>query len=456
MATTSPSPSTAATTTHPATADAPSFFSVPKRVPIPPRGVDYRNKIVLAPMVRSGELPMRLLSLHYGADLVWGPETVDRALIGCTTRTNPRTGMLEFTRVPSNSQSASSCTQESVIYRIDPVREAGKLIFQLGTADPDRAVAAARIVAPHVAGIDVNAGCPKPFSTSGGMGAALLKTPDTLVGILKALVADIVPTYQIGVSVKIRILETPAETEALVRRLVGTGITGLTVHCRTTPMRPRERAIRGQLGMIVRVCREAGVACVMNGDVESREDGLRLMGEFGADGAMIATSAEKNPSCFAAMGQQQRAPWEEVARRYLGYAVEVENKFSNSKFSLSQLIPGKAPAARAVHGAKGYGQLVEVLGMEGDKELVRRAEEVDRVLGIGRFLAPPEAKKKNKQNGVLEGDQNQAGKKRKREDGGDEDGKGGRKKPVTEVSVGVAEVEGISQGVTMDKAAVAV
>lgn len=43
-----------------------------KKVPIPGRGVDYRGKIVLAPMVRSGELPSRLLALHYGADLVWG------------------------------------------------------------------------------------------------------------------------------------------------------------------------------------------------------------------------------------------------------------------------------------------------------------------------------------------------------------------------------------------------
>lgn len=42
------------------------------KVPIPPRGVDYRGKLVLAPMVRSGELPSRLLALHYGADLVWG------------------------------------------------------------------------------------------------------------------------------------------------------------------------------------------------------------------------------------------------------------------------------------------------------------------------------------------------------------------------------------------------
>ena len=43
-----------------------------RHVPIPRRGVGYRGKVVLAPMVRSGELPSRLLALHYGADLVWG------------------------------------------------------------------------------------------------------------------------------------------------------------------------------------------------------------------------------------------------------------------------------------------------------------------------------------------------------------------------------------------------
>lgn len=46
-----------------------------KKVPIPAKGVDYRGKVVLAPMVRSGELPSRLLALKYGADLVWGKLT---------------------------------------------------------------------------------------------------------------------------------------------------------------------------------------------------------------------------------------------------------------------------------------------------------------------------------------------------------------------------------------------
>ncbi|EFW14326.1 tRNA dihydrouridine synthase [Coccidioides posadasii str. Silveira] len=234
-----------------------SFTEAAPHVPIPKNGVDYRGKIVLAPMVRSGETPSRIVSLKYGADLVWGPETVDRAIIGAKRRINPRNSMIEYTRIPSNGGQPNKPAQESVLYRIDPVRERGKLIFQLGTANPSLAVEAAKVVAADVSGIDVNSGCPKPFSTSGGMGAALLQTPDRLVSILEALVEEIGKPYEIGISVKIRLLAEPERTEALVTRLCRTGITGLTVHCRTTPMRPREAAIREQLPMIASICRKS-------------------------------------------------------------------------------------------------------------------------------------------------------------------------------------------------------
>ena len=145
-----------------------------------------------------------------------------------------------------------------MIYRLHPEREGKKLIYQIGTADSATAVEAAKLVAGDVVGIDVNAGCPKPFSTLGGMGAALLKTPEKLCAILRALVKEVGEVWEIGISVKIRILDTAEETEALVSQLCDTGITGLTVHCRTTPMRPRERAIRDQLRMVARVCREKG------------------------------------------------------------------------------------------------------------------------------------------------------------------------------------------------------
>ena len=341
--------------------------------------------------------------------------------------------MIEYTRSPTHSHSPSNLhpNSESVIYRLDPSREAGKLIFQLGTADPDLALQAARFVAPDVAGIDVNAGCPKPFSVHCGMGAALLQTPEKLAAILRALVREIMPEFGVGISVKIRLLETAAETETLVRLLVGTGITGLTVHCRTTDMRPRERAIRGQLNMVARVCREAGVACLMNGDVEGREQAEGLVAEFGVDGAMIATAAEKNPSCFRAEGKEG---WEAVVENYLRFAIEAENKMANTKFSLTQLVPGKAGVYKQLQTCRGYVDFAETLGYT---TLVEKARELDKVLWLGDFEVKREKKKNKGQQQAKGGKQQanggdqQASKKRKREE---DEAKGGSAKRVVEVS----------------------
>lgn len=352
----------------------------PKHVAIPKTGVDYRDKVVLAPMVRSGELPSRLLALKYGADLVWGPETVDMSMIGTTKRFNSVTSTIDFTRLPSNSSKIPPPVQkESLIYRLHPALEGKRLIFQLGTASPALAVKAARLVASDVAGIDVNAGCPKPFSTTGGMGAALLQTPELLASILTALVKDIGEVYEIGISVKIRLLETSEKTKLLVQRLCQTGITGLTVHCRTTQMRPRERALRDQLRVIADVCREAGVACLMNGDVKNKDEALQLIQDYGVDGAMIATAAEANPSCFRTAKEGGLLPWKEVASEYVKVALHVENKFGNTKFLLSQLIPGKVAVYKKIARCRSYGEICEILHLP---ELQDLASNVDKKIVI--------------------------------------------------------------------------
>ena len=178
--------------------------------------LDYRNKVVLAPMVRIGELPTRLLALKYGADLVWGPETIDRAIIGAQRLINDKTGCIEYSK-PGR-----------VIYRIHP-SEQGRLVYQLGSADAKLAVEAAKMVAGDVAGVDLNCGCPKHFSIQGGMGAALLRDIPRLEGILRALVDEVGKVYDIGISCKIRLLDTDEATYDMVRRLCRTGIVGLTV-----------------------------------------------------------------------------------------------------------------------------------------------------------------------------------------------------------------------------------
>ena len=61
---------------------------------------------------------------------------------------------------------------------------------------------AALAVAPYVSAVDVNMGCPVHFSTSGGMGSALLSQPELVTDILRGLVRAL----PCPVSCKIRLL----------------------------------------------------------------------------------------------------------------------------------------------------------------------------------------------------------------------------------------------------------
>ncbi|KAJ9615437.1 tRNA-dihydrouridine synthase 2 [Cladophialophora chaetospira] len=408
-------------------------------VPIPKNGVDYRGKIVLAPMVRSGELPSRLLALKYGADLVWGPETVDRSMIGTTQETNPRTGCIEWSR-PSNNG------QINVIYRIDPARESNKLIYQIGTASPDYAVQAATLIAPWVKGVDVNAGCPKPFSTSGGMGAALLRTPDLLCNILTSLVEKVGKPHEIGISVKIRLLETPELTSDLVHKLCKTGIMGLTIHCRTTPMRPRERAIREQLRMIGDICRSHGVACLMNGDVTSREQGMALAKEYGVDGAMIATAAEANSSVFRTKEEGGLLPWQEVVKDYMQLAMSVENKFGNTKFLLSQLMPGKSPLYQSVQKSRSYTEVLPLLETT-DPDTIEKAKELDHILKLDvPLVTKADVKRQNKQQNMANQTMKQEKKRAFGQEGDQNLNQERSKKQKAEIAAENAGFEGVGHG----------
>jgi tRNA-dihydrouridine synthase 2 len=161
------------------------------------------------------------------------------------------------------------------IFTTHPI-EKPYLIYQIGSADPDLAVQAAKTVMQDVSGIDLNCGCPKPFSTHAGMGAALLTNPDLLCAILTALRQAMPP--EITVSAKIRLLPSQEETLKLVERIVGTGISALTVHCRTRNMRDRDRALVERLREIVDFVEGMGkgVAVVENGDCTGWEDAKRV------------------------------------------------------------------------------------------------------------------------------------------------------------------------------------
>ena len=184
------------------------------------------------------------------------------------------------------------------IFSTHPV-EKPYLIYQIGSSDPDLAVQAAKTVVQDVSGIELNCGCPKPFSTHSGMGAALLTNPDLLCSILTALRRELPP--HITVTAKIRLLPSQEDTLKLVERIVNTDISALTVHCRTRSMRDKDRAVIERLREIVDFVERMGkgIAVIENGDTKDWAHAKGVREITGAHSVMIARGAEANPSCFS-------------------------------------------------------------------------------------------------------------------------------------------------------------
>jgi len=277
----------------------------------------FEGKVVLAPMVRAGTLPMRLLALEYGADLVWSPETVDKKIISCERVENYRLGTIDYIIKEKNS----------LVLRTHP-RERSRFIFQLGSADPELAVKAALRVRQDVSGIDLNCGCPKRFSLQAGMGAALLSQPDLLCSILRRLVQAL---PELPVSAKIRLLPDLQQTLDLVKQIAATGISALTVHCRTPAERPRNPAHHEFLPEIVKLC---PFPVIVNGDMFDRALWNQLRDSTGVKSVMLARPAMWNPSIFQ---ETPDSDIHQVTKRYLEKCIEVENRFGNCKYTVLQM-----------------------------------------------------------------------------------------------------------------------
>ncbi|UZJ51127.1 hypothetical protein CBS101457_000447 [Exobasidium rhododendri] len=335
--------------------------------------VHFREGLFLAPMVRIGSLPTRLLSLQYGADLVWSPEIVDRALVGCDRVVDQRTGMVSFLR------------EGKQILTTHPI-ERDRMIFQLGSASPVWAYKAISLVTSHndVAGVDLNCGCPKPFSTIGGMGAQLLGTPDLLCSILRAMRKAAPP--HVSVTCKIRLLPTKEATQALVRQIIGTGtIDALTVHCRTKDMRPRERALTSRFEEVRQVVEEetgGRLPLICNGDAWDAAEANKMMKMTGVKAIMIARGAEGNPSCFRDQGLLS-VP-ETVAPAWARLALTFDNNYGNTKYCInsmafkpsSSIVPNARPIKSSLWNKQKCQEARSSISQ------AKSVEEISRALGV--------------------------------------------------------------------------
>ncbi|XKL67104.1 hypothetical protein PGB90_010524 [Kerria lacca] len=274
----------------------------------------FQNKIILAPMVRMNTLPFRLLALDYGADIVYSEEIIDHKLLKNMLDT------IDYIDTSDGSLIFRTCS-----------REKNKIIFQIGTSDAERAAQAASIIENDVAGIDVNMGCPKHFSVSGGMGAALLSNISKASNIIQQIRNKV----NVPITCKIRILENDQETINFCKVMKENGVSAIAVHGRTVKERPYHR---NRNSVIANIAKTVTVPIIANGGsntIETYEDIIKFKADTNCSSVMLARSAQNNPSVFRKSG---KLPLDEVIKSFLKYAIHFDNCFPNTKYCIQSML----------------------------------------------------------------------------------------------------------------------
>lgn len=143
-------------------------------------------------------------------------------------------------------------------------------------------------------GVDLNFGCPAKTVNRHDGGATLLKCPERLLQISKA-VRQAVPLEK-PVSAKIRLgFEDTSNLIENVLALQEGGVSWITVHCRTKAQGYRPPA---DWEWIPRLKSVSTVPFVVNGDIFTVEDFIRCQNATQASAFMLGRGALKNPFLF--------------------------------------------------------------------------------------------------------------------------------------------------------------
>ena len=192
----------------------------------------------------------------------------------------------------------------------------GPVALQIFGSEPEIMGAAARIltekkwddgyVAPVA--IDINMGCPVHKIFSNGEGSALMKDPDLIYRIVRAVKDN----TDLPVTVKHRTGVDATSLNAVECALAAEagGVDLITVHGRT-----RTQMYSGSVDResIKNVKRSVHIPVIANGDILSGTDAISMLRDTGADGIAVGRGAVGNPFifgeiCAALEGKQYSAP----------------------------------------------------------------------------------------------------------------------------------------------------
>jgi len=199
--------------------------------------------------------------------------------------------------------------------------------IQIFGADADRMARAAVLVEQAGADLlDINCGCPVPKVVKRGGGCELMRQPERLYAILRAVKREV----SIPVTLKMRSGwdegSVNAADVAEVAQMAGLAM--VTIHGRTRVQLYQGRA---DWSVIPSVRRRVTIPVVGSGDVTTASDALDREREFAPDAVMIGRGALANPWLFRQIEELRRgaAPYEpgleervDMMRTYAAYLEE--------------------------------------------------------------------------------------------------------------------------------------
>lgn len=223
--------------------------------------------LIVAPMAGVTDRPFRELCLRLGAGMA-----VSEMLLA-----NPDVWDTQKTRM-----------------RMDHSAEGGLRSVQIAGADPEMMAFAARYNVEQGAQIvDINMGCPAKKVNKKLAGSALLRAPDQVKAICRA----VVDAVEVPVTLKIRTGWDPDNRNGveIARIAEDCGIAALAVHGRTRACLYRGDA---EYDTIRAIKQAVSIPVVANGDIDSPEKARDVLDYTGVDAVMIGRAAQGRPWIF--------------------------------------------------------------------------------------------------------------------------------------------------------------
>ena len=237
------------------------------------RDIDLgNNPIFLAPMEDVTDSAFRLMCKKFGADMVYTEFVSSDALIRLVNKTTEKLKIHEEER---------------------PVA------IQIYGKDTDAMVEAAKIVeAANPDILDINFGCPVRKVAGKGAGSGMMKTPEKMIEITKAVVEAV----KIPVTVKTR-LGWDDDSKIIVdlsEQLQDCGIEALTIHGRTRAQMYTGNADWTLIGEVKNNPR-MHIPIIGNGDITCAMQAKEHFEKYGVDAIMVGRGAIGRPWIFEEM-----------------------------------------------------------------------------------------------------------------------------------------------------------